>query len=158
MTSQFSPHHFGTYKTDILFLVVFALNFGLFKSEGCGWGSVADNVCLFRTSVSLTYQNLTTLTDLHATTAFTYVETYYDITDCETAPFIYTEWRTAYVRGSSYPGDTVTITLQSGNTFVTYTFPDLRVTLLQPGDTMIMVSPNYILLGIMWPFMHYPPK
>jgi len=100
--------------------------------------------------VSLTYQNLTTFTDLRATTAFTYVETYYNITDCDTSPFIFTEWRTAYVRGSTYAGNTVTITLQSGNTFVTYTFPDLIVTLLQPGDTVIMVS---LLLHDSWYLM-----
>jgi hypothetical protein len=98
--------------------------------------------------MSLTSQNLTTLTDLRETTALTYVETYYNITDCETSPFIYTEWRTAYVRDSTYPGNTVTITLQSANVLVSYTFPDLILTLLQPGDTVIMVFPYYKILSI----------
>lgn len=55
-------------------------------------------------------------------------------------PLTWTEWRTAYVRGTPYPGDTVTVTLQFSDTEVTYSFPDLILTILQPGDEITMVE------------------
>lgn len=85
-------------------------------------------------------KDITTLTDLHSAAPFTYVETYYDIENCSSDPFVFQEWRTVYVGGSTYPGKTATITVET-NTLVTYTFPDLILTLLHPGAIILMVCP-----------------
>lgn len=51
-----------------------------------------------------------------------------------------TEWRTAVVGRSTYPADVATvILLADGFTHVTYTSPDLILTLLEPGEVMFQV-------------------
>jgi hypothetical protein len=57
---------------------------------------------------------------------------------CSTNPEIITEWRTAVVNGVTYPGETVSATI-SGPTSLTYTFPQLILTLLKPGDVISQV-------------------
>jgi hypothetical protein len=68
------------------------------------------------------------------------VETYSDafMSNCSASPEIITEWRTAYVNGQAYPGLAVTGTISSP-TWLTYTFPELILTLLQPGDVISQV-------------------
>jgi hypothetical protein len=75
------------------------------------------------------------------TLPFSYVETYSDITGCSTRPFIFTEWRTAYVGASTYPALAATVALiTDGSVYVTYNYPDLILTALTPGETMTQVS------------------
>ena len=71
-------------------------------------------------------------------TPFTYIESFTSV-DCRSTPLTWTEWRTAYVNGTPYPGNTETITLQFSNTEVTYTFSNLILNILQPGDEITMV-------------------
>jgi hypothetical protein len=80
------------------------------------------------------------LSDLREIVPFTYD---YDFsqTGCGTTSYEFTEVRTAYVRGTSYlglPGSAV-IASPSGATCITFTFPELLLTLLTPGDIMTVV-------------------
>ena len=68
------------------------------------------------------------------------MESFVDV-DCSTDPLVWTEWRTAVVRGTSYSGNTVTNSLGVSDTAATYTFPDLILTILEPGDQITMVGP-----------------
>jgi hypothetical protein len=58
--------------------------------------------------------------------------------DCSVSRSAITEWWTAYVNGQTYRVETVTATI-FGPTFLTYTFPQLLLTLLQPGAVIIQV-------------------
>jgi hypothetical protein len=49
-----------------------------------------------------------------------------------------TQWRTAYVNGQTYPAETVTATI-SGPTSLTYTYPQMLLTLLHPGAVITQV-------------------
>ena len=55
------------------------------------------------------------------------------------SPQTVTEWRTAWVRGTPYAADGVAITFQSATLSITYTFHDLFITLLTPGDIITQV-------------------
>jgi hypothetical protein len=59
--------------------------------------------------------------------------------DCSAIPVTMTQWRTAYVNDRTYPGETVVPTI-SGPTSVTYTFPQLLLTMLQPGAVITQVQ------------------
>jgi hypothetical protein len=82
---------------------------------------------------------LTTLTDLRIATPFTFAYTAFE-SDC--GSYSFTEWRTAFVRGTSYPGGTVTyeVVSPSANVSCTFTFQDLLLTDLLPGDFIAMVN------------------
>jgi hypothetical protein len=84
------------------------------------------------------WQNPSTLTNLLEPSPFTFVESFYDVS-CASDPLTWTEWRTAYINGLSYSAETETIILVAVNTEVTYTFPSLLLTMLTPGDVIIMV-------------------
>ena len=58
---------------------------------------------------------------------------------CSTSPTVYTRWKTAYVNGETFPGNTVIATI-TGPTHFTYIFPDLLLTMLTPGELMIQVE------------------
>jgi hypothetical protein len=60
-----------------------------------------------------------------------------------------TEWRTAYVSGTAYLGVTESA-LISTLTYITYTFPQLILTLLRPGDiiTQVISTPHITVLSI----------
>lgn len=70
--------------------------------------------------------------------------------DCSTSPIAITEWRTAFVNGQGYLGNTVTATI-FGPTLLTYTFPQLLLTALQPGVviTQVRLIPPCFLLTFM---------
>jgi hypothetical protein len=87
-------------------------------------------------------QDLTTLSNLDIDAPFTYVETFSSpAADCQTDPATVTEYRTAYVNGETYYALAVSYTLQVPTlTFYrTYTYPNLILTLLNPGDVIYQV-------------------
>jgi len=79
------------------------------------------------------------LTDLRFPVPFTYVEPFSNIVGCSTSPFVWVEWRTIYASGTAYPAETVTISMVETNTMVTYTFSNLYLTDLSPGEVLFMV-------------------
>ena len=90
-------------------------------------------------------QEPTTLSDLGEIVPFTY-EYRFSQTGCGTTSYEFTELRTAYVRGTSYPAlpGYAVIASPSGSTSILFTFPELLLTLLTPGDIITMVSFYYI--------------
>ena len=87
-------------------------------------------------------QQLTTLSDLRQPVPFTLVETDLSLaSDCSTSPITQTQWRTAYLRGTEYPGNgfVATFSQPGGTVYISYVFPDLILTLLHPGDIISMV-------------------
>ena len=67
------------------------------------------------------------------------IETFVGVpTDCAAAPVTVTEWRTMWVSGNGYAADGVRYLIQSDMT-VAYTYHDLFLTLLNPGDVMTQV-------------------
>jgi hypothetical protein len=80
-----------------------------------------------------------TYTNLNISSPFTYVETVFG---CSPVPYVWTEWRTAYVDGGTYTCPNVTI-FATTSTEATYIFPDLILTKLHQGDVISMVSRNY---------------
>ena len=56
-----------------------------------------------------------------------------------------TEWRTAWVNEVPYPGNGEIYTIASGTLYVSYTFPELIMTILKPGDIIIQVSLRFII-------------
>lgn len=55
-----------------------------------------------------------------------------------------TEWRTAWVNEVPYAGDGEIYTIADGTLYVSYTFPELIMTILKPGDIIVQVSPRSI--------------
>src|SRR5437773_4501963 len=92
-------------------------------------------------------QEPTNLSDLREIAPFTY-EYRFSQTGCGTTSYEFTELRTAYVRGTVYPAlpGSAVIASPSGATSILFTFPKLILTLLTPGDIIIMVSLYYILV------------
>ena len=79
---------------------------------------------------------ISTLTDLTVPTPFVIVETFENLgSDCSTSPSTLTEWRTIIRSGSEYGADGVPYTV-STNMQVTYTFHDLFLTVLHPGEVL----------------------
>jgi len=67
------------------------------------------------------------------------VETFFDVPSvCVTGPATVTEWRTMWLSGSGYAAEGVPYTIP-GDTLVTYTFQELVLTLLKPGDVLTQV-------------------
>lgn len=66
---------------------------------------------------------------------------------CSISPTVYTRWKTAYVNGQTYRGNTIVATI-SGPTYFTYIFPDLILTLLTPGELMTQVIGNQTSLSV----------
>jgi hypothetical protein len=68
------------------------------------------------------------------------VETFYNVPSaCVTGPATVTEWRTMWLSGSGYPAAGVSYTIPS-DTLVTYTFQELLLILLKPGDVLTQVQ------------------
>src|SRR5271170_3998155 len=87
-------------------------------------------------------QNPTTVTNLAATTPFTFVETYFLSSGCATYPTILYEYFTVYVRGSEFPGPSESIPLgvnSQSTIYVTHTFPNLTLSELTPGEELTIV-------------------
>jgi hypothetical protein len=86
------------------------------------------------------------LSNLDVVAPFTYVETYSSpAADCATDPGTVTQSRTVYVNGNSYLALVRSFTIQFPTTFYcTYTYPDLILTLLSPGDVIVEVFPRLI--------------
>ncbi len=99
--------------------------------------------------LSKSLQPIANISDLRDSTAFTYVETASstEMSGCSTDPATLTEWRTAYVNGIAYPGETVVATITGPTSFI-YTFPQLIVSLLAPGDVITQVNPLYTMVLI----------
>jgi hypothetical protein len=55
--------------------------------------------------------------------------------------YVASEWRTAFVRGTAYPGNTATYDIVEPSAILTvaFTFSDLLLTDLLPGDYITMV-------------------
>jgi hypothetical protein len=86
-------------------------------------------------------QEPTTLSDLRFATTFAYQCTI-TATGCPGTPFTYTEYRTAFVDGNTYPAlaaSTVVPASQSGTVMLDFTFPNLPLSSLTPGELIIMV-------------------
>lgn len=119
----------------------------ILPSAACRW-LATNHVHSAFYKFKLIFWNLTTLMDLRIQTPLTYVETYFSVeSDCSTNPFTFTETRTAFLNGTSYTADIVTITISSV-TFVTYTFPDLLLNFLTPGEVITQVISTCIRLMI----------
>ena len=84
--------------------------------------------------------DLTGLSDLRTATPLTYVETLV-VSGCGSTPYSFTEWRTAYVSGTPYPAlaAVTQIPAPSGTVEITFTYANLLMTMLQPGDTILVV-------------------
>jgi hypothetical protein len=74
------------------------------------------------------------------------VETFTNVASaCSVSPFTQTLWRTAIVQGTMYPAIVTTQTFaQPGTTSITYTFPDLLLTMLTPGELITLVSSSFL--------------
>lgn len=125
------------YRTSVVFLICIVL--GLPPAIACGWDHVVpvSLFLLFRTE----YQEPTTLNDLLVPTPFTNVEQY-DVlnTSCSTGTVTVTVSRTAWIGNAFYPADIETFTVSFFNTTITYTYPQLLLTLLRPGDLITLVN------------------
>lgn len=109
-----------------------------------------SNACYFSPENPSVYRctyfllaNLQILTSLGV--PFTYVETVSSFSDCTAAPYTGVEWRTAYVGDSTFTANTVTFILSEadtyvGSVFISYVYPDMILTILEPGQTIIQVS------------------
>ena len=85
------------------------------------------------------FQPLTTLSDLRINMPLEIVETFNTCApDCVTVPVMLTEWRTIWLNGTGYAADGVPYTWPT-NAMATYTFHNLFLTALNPGDTMTQV-------------------
>lgn len=113
--------------------------------------SLSDAVCtwdrseVFYPLFSLIFGQggITALTDLRPATPLTIIETYSDFaSDCVASPFAQTQIRTLYHRNTGYPGNVISVTMQTGTSAVSYVFPNLFLTLLLPGDLVTQVSSN----------------
>ena len=84
------------------------------------------------------------MTDLRTPTPYTYVYSL-AVSDCQTSPITVSAWYTAYANGTAYVAENTFTYIFTGATStmtVAYTFPGLIVTNLEPGEEIIMVSPQ----------------
>ena len=89
---------------------------------------------------------MTELTDLRTATPLTQTLLYTYATGCTNA-LITTEWKTASVQALEYVANPITWTGFGGSTItVPVTYPSLIVTLLKPGEQLVIV---YSFTGIM---------
>jgi len=100
----------------------------------CGWSLVQDVLPAIIIDIKLKNP---TYTDFSTSVPFTYVETFYP-TSCN---HTWTEWRTLYLPNNQfYTCYNLTGTVFSTETAVTFVFPDLIITSLEPGEIMTMVA------------------
>jgi hypothetical protein len=92
-------------------------------------------------------QNPTDLTDLRSPTPFVYVETY-SVSSCANNPTSFWVGVAAYVSTTLFtPPDDMDLTFSDQSTvLVSWTFPQLIVTILTPGEEIEMVVPRNALL------------
>ena len=128
-------------------LGLFALTGG---SDACAYWNGTKNVPnnYWHPLAEPIIQGLSTLSDLNLDGPFTYVETFSSpAPDCATDPATVTEWRTAYIDETAYYALPTSYTLQvvTETFYVTYTYPDLILTLLKPGDVIYQVLESLII-------------
>ena len=136
------PETFSQVLQVTMFLLILIASISLVLCQVCIWNPNANMV---HTHPATTYlghhflidKELITLSDLRTAVPFTWDYTL-GVEDCSNT---YLEWRTALFSEATYPALVASAALPaSGTVTIRYTFPNLLLTMLKPGDTIIMVQ------------------